>query len=156
MSGIYTLIIPDAATTVARSLIEIIGHATRPFVLLELHLHQTTELGDTAEEQLLVSIKSGQTTVGSGGNAAVAANSVDSGGGTSGFTYRTFDTTPPSGGTIVTHKTFAWNVRAPFDDISTELSQLIMQAARRMSIEIAAPTDSVTMGGWALVQEIGG
>lgn len=156
MSGIYTAVIPATAVTAAVDLIEVIGHATKPFILLELHLYQLTELGDTAEEQLNIAIKSGQTTSGSGGNAAANANATDSGGGASGFTFETLNTTKASAGTIVTHTTHGWNVRGPLDLIFTEVSQLIMAATRRMTVElVSAPADSVTIGGYAVIQEIG-
>lgn len=156
MSGMFTAVIPTTAVTVAVDLMEIIGHATKPFVLLELHLFQTTELGDTAEEQLQIAIKSGQTTSGSGGNAAAAAKATDASGSDSGLTFETLNTTKASAGTIVTHSLHGWNVRGPLDLVFTELSQLVMPAARRMTIElVAAPADSVTIGGYAVIQEIG-
>ena len=156
MSGVFTAIIPDTAVSAAVDLMEIVGHATKPFVILELHLHQTTEVGEAQEEQLLIALKSGQTTSGSGGNAATNANPTDTAGGTSGFTFKTLNTTKASAGTIVTHKTWAWQVRGPFDVIDTELSQCIMSAARRCTLELVnAPGDSITIGGYAVIQEIG-
>lgn len=155
MSGIYTAIIPHTSQTASVDLLEVIGHATRPYVLLELHLTQTTELGDSAEEQILVSIKSGSTTSGSGGNSAANGVSTEGGGSASGFTFETQNTTKAQDGTIVTHVAQAWNVRGPFDIVFTELSQLVMPAARRLTVEIAAPADATTIGGYAVIQEIG-
>jgi len=156
MSGVYTAVIPLTAVTAAVDLMEIVGHATKPFVILEVHLYQTTELGDAAEEVLNVAIKSGQTTSGSGGNAATTANPTDSGGGASGLTYETLNTTKASAGTIVTHAAYGWNIRAPLDIIFTEMSQLIMASTRRATIElVSAPADSTTIGGYVVIQELG-
>lgn len=157
MSGIFTAIIPATAVTAAVDLMEVVGHSTRPYIWLELHLYQLTELGDAAEEQLNLALKSGQTTSGSGGNAAASANATEGGSGaTSGFTFETLNTTKASAGTIITHYTWGWNVRGPLDVIFTELAQSVQAAARRSTLElVAAPADSVTIGGWALLQEIG-
>jgi hypothetical protein len=156
MSGTFQVPIPFTSVSAAVDLAEIIGHATKPYIILEINLYQVTELGDAAEEQLKLALKSGQTTSGSGGNAAVAAPSTDAGAGTSGFTYETMNTTKASAGTITTHKNFGWNVRGPFEKVFTEYSQNVIPAATRSTLELVdAPADAITIGGYMIVQEIG-
>lgn len=156
MSGIFTAVIPFTAQTAQVDLLEAVANSAKPLVLLELHLSQSSEVSDAQEEQLVIHVKSGQTTSGSGGNAAASANPTDSAGSASSFQFETHNTTKASTGTIVTHLSQSWNVRGPLDLVFTELSQLIFAAGRRMTIELGTtPGDSITLGGWALFQEIG-
>lgn len=156
MSGIFTAVIPHTAQTAQVDLLEAVANSAKPLVLLELHLSQSTEVGDSQEEQLLIHIKSGQTTSGSGGNAATSANPTDTAGSASSFQFETHNTSKAADGTIVTHLSQAWNVRGPLDLVFTEMSQIIIAGGRRMTVELGTtPGDSITLGGWALFQEIG-
>ena len=155
MSGVYEVPLPFTAVTVAVDIAEVVAHATRPHVLLEVHLFQTSDVGDAQEEIVQLAIKTGQTTSGSGGNAATTGYSTD-GGGASGFTFESFNTTKASAGTILTRRPIGWNIRGPLDLIFTELGQLIIPAAGRWTLELLnAPTDGLTIGGYLLVQELG-
>lgn len=155
MSGIYTVQFNGVAITTQQDLFELVAASGKPIVLLAFGLSQTTELGDAQEEQLLILLKSGQSTSGSGGSAPTPVP-TDSGGIAASFTAEVNNTTKASTGTIVTHKPYAWNVRAPLDIVFTEQEQLVMAAGRRMTIELAStPNDSITCNGYAVVQEIG-
>lgn len=155
MSGVFTVQFNGVAATVQQDLFEIVGHASRPYVILGYSLSQTTELGDAAEEQLLILLKSGQSTSGSGGSAPTPV-ATDSSGGSAGFTAEANNTTKASTGTIVTHEARSWNVRGPFDVLYTQEQQLIMPAGRRATLELAStPADSITINGTIWVQEIG-
>lgn len=155
MSGIFTVQFNGVAATVQQDLFEVVAASAKPLVLLAWGLSQTTELGDAAEEQLLVLVKSGQSTSGSGGSSVTPANN-EGGGAAASFTAEANNTTKASTGTIVTHYAYAWNVRGPLDIILPEQMQLIMPAARRLTIELAStPADSITLNGYAVLQEIG-
>lgn len=155
MSGVYTVQFNSVAVTVGQDLFELVAASGKPIVLLGFGVSQITELGDAQEEQLLILIKSGQSTSGSGGSTPTIVP-TDSSGVAASFTAEANNTTKASTGTIVTHKPFAWNVRAPLDIVFTEQEQLIMAAGRRMTIELVnAPADSITMNGYVVVQEIG-
>lgn len=155
MSGVFTVQFNGVAATAQQDLFEIVGHASRPYVILGYSLSQTSEVGDAQEEQLLILLKSGQSTSGSGGSAPTPV-ATDSSGGASGFTAKANNTTKASAGTIVTHEARSWNVRGPFDVLYTQEQQLIMPAGRRCTLELASPpADSITINGTIWVQEIG-
>lgn len=155
MSGIYTVQFNAVAATVAQDLFELVASSSKPIVLLGFGLSQTTELGDAAEEQLAILVKSGQTVSGSGGSSATPVANDQSGSAAS-FTAEVNNTTKANTGTILTHYAYAWNVRGPFDIILPETMQLLMPVSRRLTIElVGAPADSITMNGYAVVQEIG-
>lgn len=153
MSGIYTVQFSGIAATAAQDLFEITS-VGKPIVLLAFNISQTTELGDTAEEQLLVRVRSGQTTTGNG--TAYTPVPTDSSNSASSFTAKTNGTTLASGGTIVTHCPYAWNVRMPLIEVYTQEQQLLMAVNRRFTIELTNdPADSITINGTVWVQEIG-
>lgn len=155
MSGIYTVTFTGVAVTAQQDLFEIVAHSSKQCVLLGFGFSQSTEVGDTAEEGLSVIVKSGQTTSGSGGSAPTPV-ATDGAGSAAGFTAEANNTTKASAGTIVTHYALNWNVRAPFDYVLPEQHQIIFGAGRRLTLELATtPADSITMSGYAVVQEVG-
>ena len=156
MSGVYTVDIPNTAVTAAVDLAELVGHAARPFVLLEVHVSQITEIQDAQMEMLQIALKSGQTTSGSGGSTVTPTNNEQPGGAAAGFTVEVMNTTKASAGTIVTHDKWNWNVLGPLDVIFTDENKKLMGAGRRLTLElVGAPADSITIGGYLVVQEIG-
>lgn len=155
MSGVYTVQFNGVAVTAAQDLFELVASSTQPIVILGFDISQTSDVGDAAEEIMLVQLKSGQTTSGSGGSSpSKVAN--DSTAAAAGFTAEANNTTKASAGTIVTHGSWAWNVRMPLTVLFTQEQQLLMVASRRCTLElVAAPADSLTMNGTIWVQEIG-
>lgn len=155
MSGIYTVQFNGVAATAQQDFFELVAHASKQCVLLSWGLSQSTEVGDTQEEGLSLLVKSGSTVSGSGGTAPTPTNN-DGAGAASGFTAEANNTTKANTGTILTHYAYNWNVRMPFDQIYTEQMQIIFGASRRLTIELATtPADSITLSGYAVVQEIG-
>lgn len=155
MSGIYTVQFTGVAVTAQQDFFEIVAHSSKQCVLLGWGLSQSTEVGDTAEEGLSIIVKSGQTTSGSGGSAPTPVV-TDFSGGASGFTCEVNNTTKASAGTIVSHYPYNWNIRVPLDVIYPEQFQLIFGAGRRLTIELGTtPADSITLSGYAVIQEIG-
>jgi len=155
MSGIYTVQFNAVAVTAAQDLFEIVAGSAKPIVLIGFGVSQYTDVGDAAEELLSILVKSGQSTSGSGGSSVTPA-ATDASGSAASFTCEANNTTKASTGTILTHYAYAWNVRGPMEIVLPEPMQLIMPASRRMTIElVGAPADSLTMNGYAVVQEIG-
>lgn len=156
MSGVYTIPFSGVAMTVQQDLIEVTAHSTKQCVLLGWGMSQTTELGDAQEEQLLLLVKSGQTTSGSGGSSVTPAPLDPVGAVAAGFVAEANNTTKASAGTITTHYPYGWNVRMEKEVILPESMQVIFGAGRRLTIELAStPADSITANGYAVVQEIG-
>lgn len=154
MSGTYK--VPFAYTGSANvDLSEMNPHTNKALVILGAFAQQTSDLGDASEEVVLLTFKSGQTSSGSGGSSSTPTANDPSGTPTPGFTAEQANTSRASGGTIINHGDMGWNIRQPFDRIFSEQEQLIMEGARRCTLEISAASDSLTVTGYVLVQEIG-
>jgi hypothetical protein len=82
--------------------------STKAVKLLEIHPSQATEIGDAQEEMILVSVKEGMSSSGSGG-ATPAAVPASKGDPAYAGTIETHNTTQSSTGTIVTHLAVNWN-----------------------------------------------
>ena len=156
MSGVFTVQFNGVAITASQDLFELVGASTKPYVILGFDISQTSDYGDANEEGLLVQLKSGQTTSGSGGSAPTPVNNEPASANTAGFTAEANNTTKASAGTIVTHGSWAWNVRMSLTVLFTQEQQLLMAAARRSTLElVGVPADSITVNGTIWVQEIG-
>ena len=156
MGRIYNLPLVRTAVTVAVDLAEILTAATHICVIHSIEITQSTEIKDAEEEMLQLAWKSGQTTSGSGGNTGVTPVPVLIGDSAHGMTVESFNTTKASAGTIVTHKVWDWNVRVPFIYIFEPETRLVIPPSTRATLElVAAPTDSVTIGGQICLEVIG-
>lgn len=156
MGRIYNLPLARTAVTVAVDLAEILTAATHMCRILSIELTQSTDVKDAEEEMLQLAFKSGQTTSGSGGNTGVTPVPVLIGDAAHGMTVETFNTTKASVGTIVTHKIWDWNVRVPFLYFFPPEQTLWIPPSTRATLElVAAPADSITIGGQICIEIIG-
>jgi hypothetical protein len=157
MSRIYTAQFNAVAATVQQDLFEIVAPATAIVIIHDIQFGQTTELGDAQEEGLLLLMKSGQTTTGSGGSAPAKVPAMF-GNAASGATVAANNTTKATTGTIVTHGGFppVWNIRVPYEKIWTPECRPIIAPSRRWTFELAStPADSITISGSVTWEEIG-
>ena len=154
MGRVYRAVAANTAQTASIDLFELNVASTKAVKLLEVHISQATEIGDAAEEMLLVSIKEGMTSSGSGGTVPT---SVPVGKGNAAYagTVETHNTTLSSTGTIVTHLAINWNIRVPLDLIFTPETVIELPPSTRLAVNISAPADSVTFGGYIVFEEIG-
>jgi hypothetical protein len=146
--------IAPAALTAVQDLFAIVSGTNTPTKLAGMHLFQTSDVGDAQEEILRVRIRSGQTTVGSGGSAPtpIPADFRDA---AASFTSRINDTTQAVSGTIVVHAELGWNIRIDRDFWLPPGFSFTFQGARRWTVEFpAAPADSLTVGGTLWVEEL--
>lgn len=156
MGRIYNLPLARTAVTVAVDLVEIVTAASHICVIHGIEVSQSTDVKDAEEEMLQLAWKSGQTTSGSGGNTGVTPIPVLIGDSAHGMTVESFNTTKATAGTIVTHKVWDWNVRIPFFWIPTPETRLIIPPSTRATLElVAAPGDSITIGGQIVIEIIG-
>lgn len=155
MGRIYSARIGGTAFTAAIDAFEVNCPADACLAIHELHLSQTTELGDAAEEQLLINIITGYSTSGSGGSSPTAIPR-SLGDAAFGGTVEVMNTTQASTGTAVTHHTDAWNIRVPYQKIWTPETRIIVSPSARLVVTLPAPTDSVTLAGTIVFEEIGG
>lgn len=152
---VYSVAIANTAQTAQVDLVEVNAASTKVVELLEVHLSQLTEVGDTQEEMLLIQVKTGATTSGSGGNTPTAIPRQLGDAAFAG-TVETQNTTKATSGTIVTHLSANWNVRVPLDIIFTPETTVIIPPSGRLTVELGTtPADSITFGGYAVIREIG-
>ena len=155
MSRMYTVIFNAVAVTAQQDLFEITAAAGKNLRIRGGFLSQSTEVGDAQEEGLNITLKSGQTTSGTGGSAPtpVPNNVTDA---AAGFAAEVNNTTKASTGTIVTHHATNWNVRAETMFLLPPEMCIELTGSRRMTIELGTtPADSITMSGTLYVEEFG-
>jgi hypothetical protein len=156
MGRFYNLPLARTAVTVAVDLAEILTASTHICVIHGIEVSQSTDVKDAEEEMLQLAFKSGQTTSGSGGNTGVTPIPILIGDSAHGMTVESFNTTKATAGTIVTHKVWDWNVRVPFIYVFPPETRLIIPPATRATLElVAAPGDSITIGGQIVIEIIG-
>lgn len=156
MGRIYSAAFSGEAETTQVDLFQIVAPSDGIVLIHEIGISQLLDFGDASEEMLLLHWKSGQTTTGSGGGTvtAVPANFGDSAYG--GGTIQYSNTTKASAGTIVTHYSWYWNIRIPFQMIFTPETRPVLAPSRRATLELATtPADSITFGGYLVFEEIG-
>lgn len=156
MSRMYTLQFNAVAVTAQQDFFEITAPADAVVRIHEIGLSQTTELGDAEEESLLLLMKQGATTSGTGGTTPTPPP-IELGDAAFGGVCDVNNTTKATGGTIVTHRPFAWNIRQYFQHIFTPETYPKLSPSARWTFELAqTPTDSITMNGYVVFEEIGG
>lgn len=158
MGRLYQVPIPFVAQTAQIDFFELTAAAERPCLIHEIYIAQATEAGDAQEEMLTLRLKraSGTVTSGSGGTAPtpVPVNPDDA---AAGLTAEVNNTTKLAvgTGTITDERLFAWNVRMPFHLIFTPETRPKIRGGERKVLELTTtPADSITMGGYVLVEEL--
>lgn len=155
LGRIYSASFSGSAQTAQVDFFEINAASSKIVELLELHLSQLSEVADAAEEMLLVLIKSGQTTTGSGGSTPTAVPRQLGDAAYTG-TVETMNTTKATGGTIVTHEAHNWNIRVPLQRIWIPETTIIIPPSGRLTVELGTtPADSITFAGTCLFREVG-
>lgn len=157
---IYRLPLVATAVTAAIDLAEILPNTSQMVKLLGIRLVQSTELGDAQDENLPVSLVTGFTTSGSGGNTPVVAPPDDVGDSTFSGTCETFNTTQAVTGTVVTRVLGGWKViGGDFLWLPVPLTEnpggLWIPYNTRAVIRIPAPADSITISGEVLFGAVG-
>lgn len=150
----YTVVFGGVAVTAQQDLFEITPADDRPVEILGLFLSQTTEAGDTAEEQLRYAIIRGHTTSGSGGSAPTP-QLLEPRAAAAGFTAEVNNTTIASAGTAVTLHDDSFNVRAGLALwFPPECTHAADQSNTTIVVRLlTTPADSITMNGTLYVME---
>ncbi len=156
MTGrLYTVQFSAVAITAAQDLFEINVASTKVVRIHELHLSQTSDTGDAAEEILLIKMISGYTSSGTGGSAPTAVPLSLGDAAYAGTVEVNNSTTQASGGTAVTHCVWGWNVRLPLDVIFTPETRKVLAPSARLVVTCPAPADSLTTNGYMVIEELG-
>lgn len=158
MCRIYQVPIAFAAQTAQIDFFELTAAAEKPCRIHEIYLANSTEVADAQEEQLTLKLKRaiGSVTSGSGGSAPtpVPQDPRDT---AAGLTAETNNTTKLAvgSGTITDERLFSWNVRMPFQLIFTPETRPMIVGGEKKVLELTTtPADSITMGGYVLVEEL--
>lgn len=155
MGRMYSVEFENVAVTAAQDFFELTPADDKPIAIHAVYISQTTELGDTAEEQLRLAIVRGHTTGGSGGTSPTPTplNPNDT---AAGCSAEVNNTTIASGGTTTDCHVDAMNVRAGWVYIPTPETRIQASEANTTIVVrlLAAPTDSVTMGGTLYFEEL--
>ena len=155
MGRLYTAQFSAVAVSAAQDLFEIVAPSDAIVKIHNIRLGQTSDVGDAAEEILLIKLNSGATSSGSGGGSYTPVP-IELGDAAFGGTCEINNTTQAADGTIVTHHAWPWNVRGPFEIIFEPETRPVLSPSRRCVLTIPAPADALTMMGTITFEEIGG
>lgn len=155
----YSVNFGATANTGAVDWFELIAGSTVGLLLLGVFIGQTTEAGDTAEEQIEWYVKraSGSYTSGSSGATGVARTPVLGGDAAATFTAETNNTTriAVGSGTLVTLHNSAFNVRAGLEMWWTPETAPSCAGSQALAIGMnTTPADSISWTGTVYVGEL--
>ncbi len=153
MGRMYSAIFEEVGVTAIQDLFEINSAADSVTVLHSCVITQSSDAGDSADEQLSIIFHLGSTS-GSVGSAVTPAP-LNLGDPAFGGTVEANNTTQSTEGTILHAEAF--NVRNGFFYLPTPEARIPISPSDRLIIELqTAPADSLTMSGIIILEEIGG
>lgn len=156
---VYAATFSNVTVSAQQDLFEIVAPATGIVVIHRCLISQTSDVGDAAEEGLLIQLKRGQTTSGSGGTVATpaAGGAMENSGPAFTGVVEANNTTKATTGTITTLHAEAWNVRTVFDFLPTPEMRPILSPSQRATFELATtPADALSMSGVLQFEWLGG
>lgn len=155
MGRMYSVSFSKVAVTALQDFFEVVAPATAVVILHSVVVSQSSDAKDAEDEQLPIAIRSGATTSGSGGSAPTAIP-MSLGDAVFGGTVEVNNTTESQDGSIVTHHAESFNIRAGFAYIPTPEARIVLSPSARLAVVLlTAPTDSLTMDGTLVFEEIG-
>lgn len=157
MGRIYTAVFKGIAVTAAQDLFEVLAATGKPVLVHGFILGQTTELGDAAEEQLLLTTNRGVGSVTSGNGTAVTPQPLDDADTAFAGTVERNATTIMAVGTgaLEELETHVWNIRAPYTHWYTPETRPKIAPGNRWTLELeSTPADSITMSGTLFLEEL--
>lgn len=161
MNGrIYTAVFKDIAVTALQDLFEIVAGANVVVIIHGWLLSQRTEVGDAAEEQLLLTTNRGIGAVTSGSGGSVAPGMKLSAGDSAADSVVEVNNTTKmvvgSGTLQVDLEVHNWNVRIPYPFWYPERLRPTITPSDRWTLELeTVPADSINMSGTLWYEEIG-
>ncbi len=155
MGRVYAASFADVAVTAIQDLFQITAHSTGVVVLHEVHVSQRSDVGDAAEEILLLELTRDYTVTGSGGST-VTPTPVNPGDTAFGGTVLANSTVQAGTGTPVSLGRWTFNIRAGFDKVWTPETRPIVRPSGIIVLELpVAPADSLTMSGTLVFEALG-
>ena len=153
MGRMYSCVFEEVAATAVQDLFEINAPADSVVVLHSVIITQSSDAGDSADEQLSCLFHLGSSS-GSGG-ATVTPRPLSLGDAAFGGTCEANNTSQSTEGNILHAEAF--NIRGGLYYRPTPEERITISPSDRLIIELqTAPADSLTMSGTAIIEEIGG
>lgn len=157
----YTAVFKGVAVTAAQDFFEVKASTAGSVIIHGWALSQTTELGDSAEEQLRITTNRGSGTVTSGsGGTSPTATPIVRGSPAFGGTVEVNNTTilAVGTGTLTTDlEVHTWNERVPYIFWYTPETRPMIMPGEYWTLELeTVPADSVTCSGTLWFEVIGG
>jgi hypothetical protein len=160
---VYAASFSNVSVTAQQDFFEITAPTTGIVIIHRCIISQTSDVGDAAEEGLLILLKRGQTTSGSGGTTVTpaAGGAMENAGPAyptaSGGVVEANNTTKASAGTITTLHAEAWNVRSVFDFLPVPEMRPVLSPGQRATFELATtPADALSVSGVLQFEWLGG
>jgi hypothetical protein len=148
----YSAPMDALAFTTATDVFEITAAAGARVLIHELHLCQTTDLGDAAEEVLRIGFYRG-VTAGATGTALTEQAYGDSNDGAATAAVVANRGTASTGGTLL--HIIGWNIRIPLERIWTPETRPVLELSTVGTFKLlTAPADSVTISGTLIWEEL--
>lgn len=157
MGRMYSVVFQNVAVTAAQDFFSLKPADDKPIKIHAIFINQQSDVGDSAEEMLVVHIIRDWTTIGSGGSNPTP-RPLDSNDGASGITTncRTNDTTEASGGSPLILHAEHFNIRTGWAYVPTPECRVRQDEGDGfLAIAlIVAPNDSLTMCGTLYYEEL--
>lgn len=151
MGRVYAVPWSGQAIAEARDLFDFTPASDRPVKIHAIFVSQNSDVGDAAEELLLVQIK--RNTTGGSGGGTVTPVALHEGDAASGITsVEVYNNTQATGGTVIHAEYF--NIRTGLQLIFTPDMMPHFEGSTQGTISLSAPGDSLTMSGTLYYEEI--
>lgn len=157
MARMYSAAFESQAVTTAVDLFEIAAPSTAVVVIHSIIVGQSSDAGDSQAEMLPITVKRAATS-GSGGMSLTAAK-MQTGLASAGATVEALNTTRANAGSPSALAIIAdtFNVQGGWQKIFTPEERIVLSPSERLVVGLeAAPSDSLTMSGTIVWEEIGG
>ena len=154
----YTAQADGEAIAAAGDMLEVLAPSDAVLVLHALYISQSTEAGDSASEQVTVSLNrvTGAPTSGSGGTS-VTPVALEGGAAASGSTVEANNTTDLTGGTTAIIHTESFNVMNGLALVWTPETRPVISPSTRFLLKLTStPADSITFDYTLYFDEVGG
>jgi len=154
----YTAVFKSVAVTAAQDFFEVLAATGKPILIHGFAIAQSTEVGDAAEEGLVLTCNRGVGSVTSGsGGASVTPQPRDDDDVASGATVERNNTTimAAGSGSLEELEAHVWNVRVPYVFWYTPETRPRISPGNRWTLELeTTPADSITMSGTLYFEEV--
>jgi hypothetical protein len=123
-----------------------------------VHIHewgisQLADVGDAAEEMLLIDVARG-VTAGAGGQTTGATETTMDGGDSTPTAAFTYSAASSTGGSRL--QAMYWNIRVPLQVIYTPETRPVLGPSEVFAIDLTtAPADEITVAGYIIWEEVG-